>query len=195
MTNNPTALPLEDVLDRFQMEAVHDGEVLARYIAAHPEFATQLIDLSRLIAAPDLDDPEPLSAIDQSRIDAAWIAHKAAEPELPRGPNPLDALVGERGKTLAARLGVPRQVVTCLRERKVDPSRTPRPVIRILGNALDLPEAHVIAAMRQPPALAVGRSFKADAKPGAVAQVPFEQVLIEAGVPEADRARLLADGD
>lgn len=195
MTDNPTALALEDVLDRFQMEAVHNGEVLARYIAAHPHFATQLVDLSRLIATPDVDDPEPLSAIDQSRIDAAWIAHKAAEPELPQGPNPLDALVGATGRTLAARLGVPRQVVTCLRERKIDPSRTPRPVIRILGDALNIPEAHVIAAMRQPPALAAGRSFKADGKPGAAIQVPFEQVLIEAGVPEADRVRLLADGD
>ena len=195
MTTNPTPLALEDVLDLFQMEEVHDGEVLARYIAAHPEFALQLIDFSRLIATPEPDDGAPLSAIDQSRIDAAWIVHKAAGPELPEGPNPLDALVGERGKSLAATLGVPRQVVTCLRERKVDPSRTPRPVLRALGDALEIPEAHVIAAMGEPPAFATGRSFKADGKPGGAGQVSFEQVLIDAGVPVADRARLLADGD
>jgi hypothetical protein len=195
MTTNPMPLALEDVLDLFQMEKVHDGEVLARYVKAHPEFALQLIDLSRLIATPELDDDAALSAIDQSRIDAAWIVHKAAGPELPEGPNPLDALVGERGKALAATLGVPRQIVTCLRERKVDPSRTPRPILRTLAEALEIPEAHVIAAMRQPPAFATARSFKADEKPGATGQVSFEQVLIDAGVPEADRARLLADGD
>lgn len=195
MTINPTPLGLQDVLNLFEMEEVHDGEVLARYVEAHPEFALQLVDLSRLIATPELDDDAPLTAIDRSRIDAAWIVHKAAGPALPGRPNPLDALVGERSKALAAKLGVPRQVVTCLRERKVDPSRTPRPILRTLAEVLEIPEPHVIAAMQQAPTHASGKKFKANGKPGAVGQVSFEQVLIDAGVPETDRARLLAEGD
>lgn len=195
MTIRPTPTSLDDVLDSFQMEEVHDGGVLARYVEAHPQFALQLIDLSRLIATPEADDQEPLSALEKSRIDAAWIVHKAAGPEFPKGANPLDALVGEQGKALAVRLGVPRQVVTCLRERKVDPARTPRPILRTLSDSLGLPEAHVIAAMRQPPASATGRSFKAHEKPATTGQVSFEQVLIDAGVSDADRARLLTDGD
>lgn len=195
MTTSSTPTALNDVLDLFQMEEIHDGDVLARYVEAHPQFALQLIDLSRLLATPETEDQEPLSALEKSRIDSAWIAHKAAGPELPKGANPLDALVGERSKALAATLGVPRQVVTCLRERKVDPARTPRPVLRSLGDALEIPESHVIAAMRQPPASASGRSFKAYAKPGAGGQVSFEQVLTDAGVSDADRARLLTDGD
>lgn len=195
MTTSSTPTALDDVLDLFQMEDIHDGDVLARYVEAHPQFALQLIDLSRLLATPEAEDQEPLSALEKSRIDAAWIVHKAAGPELSKGANPLDALVGERGKALAARLGVPRQVVTCLRERKVDPARTPRPILLTLSDALAIPEAHVIAAMRQLPASASRRSFKADGKPGAAGQVSFEQVLIDAGVPDADRARLLADGD
>ena len=194
MTISATPTSLADVLDRFQMEEVHDGAVLASYVEAHPQFALQLIDLSRLLATPEADDQEPLSALHKSRIDAAWIVHKAAGPELPKGSNPLDAFVGERAKALAAMLGVPRQVVTCLRERKVDPARTPRPILRTLSDALAIPEAHVIAAMRQPPLLA-RRSYKADGKPSAAAQVSFEQVLIDANVSDADRARLLADGD
>lgn len=189
----PTAL--DDVLDLFQMEEIHDGEVLARYVEAHPQFALQLIDLSRLLATPNTDDQEPLSALEMSRIDAAWIVHKAAGPEHQESANPLDALVGERGKALAARLGVPRQVVTCLRERKVDPARTPRPILRTLGDALAIPEAHIIVAMRQPPPAASRRSFKSEGKPGADGQVSFEQVLIDAAVSDADRMRLLADGD
>lgn len=195
MTTRPTPTALDDVLDLFQMEKVHDGAVLARYVEAHPQFALQLIDLSRLLATPEAEDQEPLSALENSRIDAAWITHKAAGPEFTKGANPLDALVGERGKALAARLGVPRQIVTCLRERKIDPTRTPRPIRRTLGDALAIPEAHVIAAMRQPPASASGRSFKSDGKPGAAGQVSFEQALIDADVSEADRARLLADDD
>jgi hypothetical protein len=195
MTTSPTPLALADVLDLFQLEDIHDRDVLARYVEAHPQFALQLIDLSRLLATTAAHDEEPLSALDKSRIDAAWIVHKAAGPELPKGANPLDALVGERGKAMAARLGVPRQVVTCLRERKVDPARTPRPILRTLGDALGIPEAHVIEAMRQPPTYAYGKSFKADGKPGWAGQVSFEQVLIDADVSDADRALLLAEGD
>jgi hypothetical protein len=195
MTTRPTPTALDDVLDLFQMEEVHCGDVLVRYVEAHPQFALQLIDLSRLLATPEAEDQEPLSALEKSRIDAAWIVHKAAGPSLTHGANPLDALVGDRGKALAATLGVPRQVVTCLRERKVDPAKTPRLILRTLGDTLTIPEAHLIAAMRQPHASASRRSFKADGKPGAAEQVSFEQVLIDAGVSDSDRARLLADGD
>lgn len=194
MTNTPT-LTLEDVLDRFQMEEVHDGDVLARYVQAHPQFALQLIDLSRLITTPDVEDESPLSATEQSRIDAAWIAHKAAGPELPPAGDPLAALVGERSKALALKLIVPRQVITCFREHKVQVSSVPGHVLRDFAEALEIPAAHLIAAMQQPPPLATGRSYKADHKPGSGEQVTFEQVLIDAGVSEADRARLLADGD
>ena len=195
MTSTTSTLTLEAVLDLFEAEDTHDGDVLASYVDAYPQFALQLIDLSRLFATSDADDDKPLSALDQSRIDAAWITHKAAGPEVLDSTNPLDALIGERSKALASRLGVPRQVVTCLRERKVDPARTPRPILRVLGDTLEIPEAHVIAAMRQPQALGQNRSFKANGKPGATGQVSFEQVLIDASVAEADRARLLAEDD
>jgi hypothetical protein len=83
MTTRPTPTALDDVLDLFLMEEVHCGDVLVRYVEAHPQFALQLIDLSRLLATPEAEDQEPLSALEKSRIDAAWIAHKAAGPSLP----------------------------------------------------------------------------------------------------------------
>jgi hypothetical protein len=194
MTSNTPALALEAVLDLFQMEEVHDGDVLARYVEAHPQFALQLIDFSRLIATPNLEEKIPLSATEQSRIDAAWIAHKAAGPEAPTADDPLSRLTGERGKALALKLDVPRQVITCLREHRVLASSVPKPVVRHLSEALEIPAAHVIAAMRQPLAqMATGRSHKSDAPPGSTKQVTFEQVLIDAGVSATDRARLLAD--
>lgn len=195
MTSNAPPLTLEAVLDLFQMEKVHDGDVLKRYIQSHPQFALQLIDLSRLIATPDVEDETPLSATEQSRIDAAWIVHKAAGPEMPPTGDPLAALVGERSKALAVKLGVPRQVVTCFREHKVKAPSVPGHVLKDVAEILGIPAAHVIAAMQRPPSVATGRSYKAGGKPGSGEQHTFEQVLLDAGVSEADRARLLADGD
>lgn len=197
MTSNTPPLTLEAVLDLFQMEENHDGDVLARYVQAHPQFALQLIDLSRLIATPDVEDESPLSATEQSRIDAAWIAHKAAGPQAPPAGDPLALLTGERSKTLALKLGVPRQVITCFRERKVEASSVPGHVLQEFAEALEIPAAHVIAAMRQPPPIpmAMGRSYKSDGKPGSGEQDTFEQILRDAGVSEADRARLIAGGD
>lgn len=142
---------LESVLDLFQMEEIHDGDVLARYVQAYPQFALQLIDLSRLIATPDVEDESPLSATEQSRIDAAWIAHKAAGPQAPLAGDPLALLTGERSKALALKLGVPRQVITCFRERKVEASSVPGHVCQEFAEALEIPAAHVIAAMRHSP--------------------------------------------
>ncbi|MBB5684967.1 hypothetical protein [Sphingobium boeckii] len=192
MTSNTPPLTLEAVLDHFQMEEIHDGDVLARYVQAHPQFALQLIDLSRLIATSGVEDESPLSATEQSRIDTAWIAHKAAGPEVPPAGDPLAALVGEPSKALARKLGVPRQVITCFREHKVKASSVPGHVLQDFADALNVPAAHVIAAMQQPPSMAMGRSYKSDGKPGSGEQDTFEQVLIDAGVSETDRARLLA---
>lgn len=193
MTSNNPAMGVEDVLEQFMMEDAHDGEVLERYVRAHPQFATQLIDLSRLITSPEADDNGPLSAIDQSRIDASWIAYAAvAAGDAPKD-DPFATLTGERGKAMSTALGVPRQVITCFRERKIDPSSVPRPILRRFSEEFDVPTAHVIAAMRLPAHAASGRSFKADGKPGTGGQISFEQVLIDAGVSGDERARLMAD--
>lgn len=192
MTSSPD-MKVEDVLDQFMMEDKHDGETLARYVRAHPQFADQIIDLSRLIASRDVEDDSPLSATDLSRIDAAWIAHSAAAPAAVAGDDPFATLTGARGKAMSSTLGVPRQVITCFRERKIDPSTVPVPILQSFADEFELPIAHVIAAMQLPAQMSIGRSYKADGKPTAGGQSSFEQVLVDAGVSDADRARLLRD--
>lgn len=192
MTTTNPPLTLEAVLDLFQNEEVHDSDVLARYIGEHPQFAPQLIDFSRLIATPDAEDDRSLTATEKSRIDAAWITHRTARPEAVPGADPLARLSGELGKALAVKLGVPRQVITCFRERRVLASSVPALVTRELAGALGVPPAHVIAAMARPAAsIASTRSYKSSGPPGSDIQATFEQVLKDAGVSEADRIRLM----
>lgn len=193
MTSNSPAMSVEDVLDQFMMENKHDGDTLERYIRAHPQFAVQLIDLSMLITSPDVENDSPLSATDLSRIDAAWITHSAAGPARSANDDPFATLTGARGKAMSITLGVPRQVITCFRERKIDPATVPAPILRHFANEFELPMAHVIAAMQLPAQVSTARSYKADGKPGTGGQISFERVLIDAGVSDADRARLLAD--
>lgn len=191
MTYNSPAMSLEDVLDEFMMEENQGAGTLERYVRAYPQFAEQLIDFSRLLATPDAEDKGPLSPTDQSRIDAAWIIHSGAEPRATDNRDPFATLTGAKGKALSISLGVPRQVITCFREHKVDPSTVPAWIVRHFADEFELPMPHVIAAMQLQP-LSSARSFKSDSKPGNSGQISFEQVLIDAGVSEADRTRLLA---
>jgi hypothetical protein len=194
MTANHPPLGLQDVLDEFMMEEGQGSEVLARYVQEYPQFATQLIDFSILAASDDDDDQNELSAIDQSRIDAAWIAFSAIDTNDTPASDPLAKLSGSKGKSVAEALGVPRQVVSCFREHKVIATSVPHDVLQIFADELEVPTAHVIAAMSRQFGGFGGRQFKAYGKPSTGEQVSFEQVLIDAGVSEADRSRLLSKG-
>lgn len=192
MNSNNAATDLGDVLDRFMLEDDQGSTTLERYVRGYPQFAAQLIDLSRMAATAENDPDVPLTGAAQSRIDAAWISYSAALAQRP-SVDPFQALTGERGKSLARTLDVPRQVVTCFREHRVLPATVPKPVLRVLAEELDLPLPHVIAAMGGTVQASRGRQFKADGEPGGVEQMSFEQVLIGAGVTEENCARLLAD--
>jgi len=195
MTSTHPVTSLDGVLEQFMMEDAQDAAALERYVRDYPQFALQLIDLSRLIATADAEeeDDQPLTATDQSRIDAAWITHKAAAPASSQDDDPFATLTGAKGKAVADRFGVPRQVIVCFREHRVDPSTVPTPIARGFAEEAGVPLAHVIAAMQRPVIMATGRNYKADGQPGAEGKMSFEQILIDAGVPDADRARLLAD--
>jgi hypothetical protein len=192
MNSRNTATNLDGVLDRFMLEDEQGSTTLERYVREYPQFASELIDLSRMAATDEDISDAPLTGAAQSRIDAAWISYSAALAQTP-SDDPFRALTGERGKSLAKALDVPRQVVTCIREHRVLAATVPTPVLRVLAEELDLPLPHVIAAMAGTVQPSLRRQFKADGEPGGVVQMNFEQVLIEAGVSEENRARLLAE--
>ena len=182
----------ESVLDAFAVESEPDRSTLERYLRLYPEYAGDLVDLSRELSREVCDDDTTLSTVDQRLIDAAWSQHAAAVP----APiaDPFAALTVEDWRSVAERLDVPRQVVTALRERRVSLASIPR---RFLGKFAEAVSSSVaqLELSWGPAELAAARSYKADSKPIVGAQVTLEQVLIDAGVPAEKRARLLAEVD
>ncbi|MDB5575341.1 MAG: uncharacterized protein JWR80_517 [Bradyrhizobium sp.] len=191
MNASRSDLQRDDVLDAFGMEASHGRDTLDRYLREFPQYAGELIDLSREMMRRVVPDAAPLSAAEQSRVDTAWSRHVAAQPHAATDPFAALSLAQSRG--VATSLDVPRQVITAFRERKVLLDSVPRLFLRRFAEAAKVPFAAFAAGLSAPPTMEPARSFKASAKPGTVGQVTFERILIDAGVPEARRAELLAD--
>lgn len=189
---DPRTSRLEDVLDAFAMEETHAKVILDRYLTAYPQFSGELIDLARELMQAEPADEE-LSAADLAMIDAGWLRHAAAQPKTVA--DPFAALSPTRSREIATEMGVPRQVVTSFRERRIQPASVPRGFMRRLADAVSISPDDLFAWLSPLPAPAFARSYRADAQPTAATQMSFERVLIDAGVSEDDRARLLADVD
>jgi len=182
---------LEDILDAFAMEETHAKATLDRYLTAYPQFAGDLIDLSRELMRAEIPADAELAPGDAAKIEAAWARHAAALPR--KAADPFASLSPTRGKEVAAELGVPRQVVTAFRERRIQPASVPRIFASRLAAALATGVDEFVAWMAPPPSAGFARSYRSDGQPGAAVQVTFERILIEAGVAEADRVRLLTE--
>jgi hypothetical protein len=180
-----------EVLDAFMLEQEHGKDTLERYLRAYPQHAAPLVDLSRELTRDDESHDLPLTPAEQSRIDAAWIAHKAAKPATEA--DPLTAMTAQMSKVIAQCLGVPRQVVSCFRDRKVEPVSVPRRILALFAEKIEIPLLQFEDLLAQSPALKSAKSYKADGKPGNATKATFEQILIDAGVTQEDRNRLLAD--
>lgn len=184
----------EDVLDAFSVEPHPDRQTLERYLRAYPEYAEDLIDLSRELNRDLCEDETPLSAEDRALIDAAWRQYAEAAPKAIA--DPFAALSTDGLREVAHRLDVPRQVVAAFRERRVILATVPRPFLarlaEVVNSSIDNLEA-LWSQLASTPALA--RSYKADSKPIPVEPVSFERLLIDAGVPEEKRAKLMMDAD
>jgi hypothetical protein len=163
---------------------------LERYLRLYPEYAGELVDLSRELSREVCNDTATLSAADQALIDGAWTQHAAAMPAAT--VDPFASLTVDDWRAVARRLDVPRQVVTALRERRVSRASIPRRFFGRLAEAVSSSVAQLELSWG-PAQLAAARSYKADGKPTVGEQVTLEQVLIDADVPAEKRARLLAE--
>jgi hypothetical protein len=189
-TQNPS---LEDVLGAFSVEPDPGGETLALYLQRYPQFAEPLIDLSRELHRAFPSAAAPHTAEDEARIDAAWRRH--VEALSPAQADVFAALSTQELRDLSKALDVPRQVITAFRDRRVILDSVPRHFLGRLAAAVHQPLERLAASLAPATQPALARSHKSDAKPTAGVPVTFERLLIDAGVPDDKRARLLADAD
>lgn len=181
----------EEVLYAFAMEPTSGRDILEQYLRDFPEYAAELIDLSYELSCEARQNEMPLSDEDQALIDRAWQRHAEAVPT--ETINPFVALTTVEQRNLAQRLGVPRQVITALRERRVEPTSVPSLFLEQLAAAMNSTVEILKMALALPPEPELTRSYKADSKPKAQTSVKFEQLLIEANVPPDKRALLMTD--
>ena len=180
----------DDVLYAFSVEPAHGRETLERYISLYPMHADQLIDLARELDRDIRQVESPLSEEEAALI----VAARRLRPMLRRqvASDPFASLSPADARTVAQRLGVPRQVVTAFRERRVIRSSVPALFLSRMAEAFGVSStgfADPVFAHPPPPV----RSHKADGKPGEAATTTLEQVLVDAGVTAARRAELLAE--
>lgn len=188
-TQNPS---LDDVLGAFSVEAVPGRETLERYLRQYPQFAEALIDLSRELSRALPSTAAALAAEDEVRIEAAWRRHvEALSPQAQA--DLFAALSTQELRDLSKALDVPRQVITAFRDRRVILDSVPRYFLGRLAAAVHQPLERLAASLAPAAQPALARSYKSEAKPTAGEPVTFERLLIEAGVSDDKRARLLAD--
>lgn len=191
MTNIVGRPSLEDVLDEFAMEENTGRSTLERYVLAYPEYACDLVDMSRELGRPIEGFSGQLSERDATAIGAAWELYEAAVPR-PLA-DPWSALSVADLRNAARLLDVPRQVLTAFRERRVEPSSVSDRFLRHLSEALGANAEALRNWMAAPTVGGLARSYKANEKPVDTMQVTFERILLDAGVHPERRADLLSD--
>lgn len=191
MTGAQPRPSLEDVLDEFAMEADPGRETLERYVGAFPEYAGAIVDLSRELGRPMVAFEGALTERERALVEADYssvVAPRAAT-------DPFATLTIAELRQAAGTLGVPRQVLTGLRERRVLPASVPDGFLMRLSEAVGAAVDQLRDWIGSMPMAEPARSYKADGKPDARVQVTLDRILSDAGVSPDRRAELLSDID
>lgn len=178
----------EDVLDAFSVEPTHDRSTLERYLSLYPQFAAELVDLCRELSRIPYEDTRELTSDDVAMIESAWQQHVSAQPDT--ATDPFSKLSANELRDLAMNMDVPRQVITAFREHRIDLSTVPQAFLTRLSNGISATIAQ-LSRPTLPQTNIFARSYKADQKPTSAEVVSFERVLLDAGVSDEKRARLL----
>lgn len=192
MTSEPDRA---DVLEEFALEAEHDPQALERYIERYPDLAIDLVDAARELMRPVPTNPKPLSRSEEALVDAYWQRYATGAP----AATPVEAAASpvlqgrpiQDMRDIANKLGLPRQVLTALRQGRVIFATLPERFLDLLATAAGATIDAVRAELNVARPLASAGSFKADKKLSPSKQVSFEQILIDANVDEATRQRML----
>lgn len=186
---NPESIPsLEDVLDAYALEADNSNATLERYLRDYPQYASELVEVSRELDRPLDVSTIPLDGADRALVAEAWIQFIANRDS---ASDPLFALDVPKMRIIATAIGVPRQIISAFRERRVILASVPRHFLEHLAEAIGTPYQVLRTSLARAPNLTVSRSYKSDGKPEAPQQVTFEQLLTDACVSPSKQAELL----
>lgn len=185
--SQPQAVSRDDVLYAFAVEDDLGRETLMQYLATYPEYAQDLVDLSRELARSISD--EPMSQADEQRVGIAITRLRTGAAKLsPR------TLALQKFNAAASVLGIPPLAMMGFRERRVDPDTVPTPFLRRLAQALETTLEDLRVFLSQPATVSATRQNKSRVKPSRASKVSFEQLLLDAGVAP-DRLKALLEQD
>lgn len=200
---------LEDVLYQFALDYPRpDADALERYTRANPQFAAELTDHAvALLLEPELssdqggtdqtdeDDAALLGAM--SRFHNALFAKNEATAPTPAPTietgvhNPFRDLGRAEIRQVAAALDVNSVFLMKLRDRRIQLETMTSGFLASLSRALKAELVVVRAYLGLEPALAPGRSYKADAKPVASAKETFADAVRSSGLSMEQQTKLL----
>ncbi|MCL2330274.1 MAG: hypothetical protein FWC56_03130 [Phycisphaerae bacterium] len=189
--NTKSTPSLDDVLSAYALEADNDNATLERYLREYPQFAAELVDLSRELDRPLDMSTAPLDAEERALIAKAWAQFNSiTDSAVSSSPLAWDS---EKMKAIASALGVPRQIISAFREGRVILESVPRRFLERMAESFGATYEALRTSLARTPDFATSRSYKADEKPKAPQPVTFEQLLIEACVSPEKRTELLAE--
>lgn len=184
----------EEILLEFAAEPQHDRETLERYLRDHPHLSEELVDLSLELRLQRTTSGQSVPA-DEEWVEASLKSFKSM---MGKGPVPAADPFAQLSSTelvaVRRRLGVPSAVLLGFRTRIVDVATVPVHFLEALARELNSTTEGLRGFLAALPRMAVGLSYKADDVPVLDGErISFEKLLLDARVPEDERARLLAE--
>lgn len=185
----------EDILFAFAVESERTRATLDRYLNAYPEFANDLIDLSNEIRLTNSSVQNSTEVVDDAGCESAWASFKAS------GGAQLNPFVHLKGRPFVEfcnSLGLPRSIVTALRDRLVEPNTIPEKLVAAMAALADSTTDAVIRYLALPPTTAASMEFKSDQKPTNGHRVTFRQLIQNTELTDSQHAAIteyMGDGE
>ncbi|EIJ2978989.1 hypothetical protein MB897_004304 [Salmonella enterica] len=188
MMKNQT-ISREDVLRDFSVEFDAGKDTLLRYLTKFPEYAEELVDLSRELAR-EVDDDMPLTETDVLSVESAMERFRTGLTQQIVQVN----IPPQRFSAAAKLLNLPKQVLIAFGGRRVDLASIPSHFLSSLAASLQVTTVQLRNFLTQPPQAPVSRSYKSEVKPTAPTRTSFEKILRDAQVSE-ERIQEIIKGD
>lgn len=183
MTNH--AITIEDALEAFATEFATNPHVLSDYLAKYPQFAIELVDLSRELSYM------AILQTDSSRDNPEYL--KASLNKFQTIQTQLDGLQSAPDsffKNISKQFNIPFSIMLSIRERRVEPSTISDQLVELFANVLNTTVQEFRSYLSLPTNVAL-KSNKSDRKPIIASKVPFDEILKDAALSQQELVKLL----